>query len=96
MTQEEFEEKYKGKTVLGFEFSGSPGFNDDMRRYVGVDGLVVSARTSDLSSRYVFRVSFEDGEEWLYPADECIRQIEENNKSEEDLYIDIRKLLIKI
>ena len=67
-----------------------------MQRYVGVDGLVVSARTSNLSSVDVFKVSFEDGEEWLYPADECIRQIEENNKSEEDLYVDIYRLLKSI
>jgi hypothetical protein len=92
MTKEEFEEKYKDKTVLGFEFSGSPGYNEDMRRYVGVDGLVIGYREGGNT----FQISFEDGEEWLYPADECIRQIEENNKSEEDLYIDIRKLLIKI
>lgn len=92
MTQKEFEEKYKGKTVFGFEFSGSPGYTADMYRYEGVDGLVNDFRDGG----DIFQISFEDGEEWLYPAKECIRQIEENNKSEEEIYNDIYRLLKSI
>lgn len=92
MTEVEFEEKYKGKTVLAFQFEGHPGYNDDMHRYEGVDGLVIDFR----SGVDYFQISFEDGEEWLYPAEECIRQIEENNKSEEEIYGDIYRLLKSI
>jgi hypothetical protein len=94
MTREEFEEKYKDKTVFGFEFENThpAGYGCEMDRYVGVDGLIFDYR-DDLNS---FDVSFEDGESWLYPMDECIRQIEENNKSEEDLYVDIYMLLKSI
>lgn len=92
MTQKEFEEKYKDKTVLAFKFEGDPGYNDDMRRYEGVDGLVIDFR----SGGDYFQISFEDGEEWLYPSKECIRQIEENNKSEEEIYNDIYRLLKSI
>lgn len=89
MTQKEFEEKYKDKTVFGFEFNGPPGYTEDMHRYEGVDGLVIGF----IDNGDIFQISFEDGEEWLYPAKECIRQIEENNKSEEEIYNDIYRLL---
>ncbi len=92
MTLKEFKEKYKDKTVSGFEFSGSPGYTEDMHRYVGVDGLVIDFRDDG----NVFQISFEDGEEWLYPAKECIRQIKENGKSEEEIYDDIYRLLKSI
>ncbi len=92
MTEVEFEEKYKGKTVLGFQFEGDPGYTDDMHRYEGVDGLVIGFRRGG----DFFIISFEDGEKWLYPAKECIRQIEENNKSEDELYGDIYRLLKSI
>lgn len=92
MTELEFNEKYKGKTVFGFEFNGSPGYTEDMHRYVGVDGLVIDFRDGG----DIFQISFEDGEEWLYPSKECIKQIEENNKSEEEIYGDIYRLLKSI
>lgn len=94
ITEKLFEEKYKGKSIIGFGFSRRHkcGWADPMEDYIKQTGTAIR-----YTKNYdAFDVLFDDGKVWLYPADLCIAQIERNSKTNTDLFLDISSLIKSI
>lgn len=84
-----------GKTILGFKFEEKEEYHfhyeKRMDDYVGAYGKI----TYIYNSGNAVDIEFEDGKNWIYPMDIVLEKLEPK-KTEEDLFFDIRKLLIKI
>ena len=68
-------EELVGKKMIGFEFSGGPGYSDRMKKHVGEVGTIISWKKSGASFIEIVNVGFSDGETWYYPLDLAIKNL---------------------
>ena len=83
-------EDLKGKMMYGFKFSGGPGYTYMMKDLVGKLGVIKGQRDT------VCQVMFSDGAYWNYPYPEILDHLVEDERTIDEIIIELKQLTSKL
>lgn len=79
MKDKEYYLQYIGSKVKGFKFEqiGDLFFNPQMNNFIGEVGMIIKVLYSpkDHETPFGYLLTFSNGAAWVYPADQCIRNL---------------------
>jgi hypothetical protein len=76
-----------GKKVIAFKFSGDPGFNLDMEKLIGQEGIILSCHNHS----NICRVEYKNKEVWVYPYPEILNHLVDE-RNIDDILIEMKQL----
>jgi hypothetical protein len=79
-----------GKKMYGFKFSGGPGFTYSMKNFIGKEAEIISQNPDSCT------VHFDKGGLWSYPYPEILDHLVEDERTIDEIIIEMKQLTSKL